>query len=61
MNALKGYRTLLFNLLSFIIVAGGMLTGTVTDPVTLRWIAIVVILANAGLRILTTGPVGKQP
>ena len=61
MNALKGYRTLLLNFVTFIVLAGGALTGQVENPETLRIIAIVVTLANVGLRMLTTGPVGKQP
>ena len=61
MNRLKGFRTLLFNALTFAVLAGGALTGQIENPETLRYIALVVTLANVGLRMLTTGPAGKQP
>ena len=53
----KGYRTLAFNIVTFIVLAGGALTGMVENPETLRWIAIIVTLGNVGLRMLTTTPV----
>ena len=53
----KGYRTLAFNIASFIVLAGAGLTGTIENPETLRWIAIAVTLANVVLRMLTTTPV----
>ena len=60
MNRLKGYRTIILNVLTFVVVAGGALTGQIENPETLRWIAILVTLANVGMRMLTTGKVGEK-
>ena len=60
MNRLKGYRTLILNVLTFVVLAGGSLTGQIENPETLRWIAILVTLANVGMRMLTTGKVGEK-
>ena len=60
MNRLKGYRTIVLNVLTFVVVAGGALTGQIENPETLRWIAILVTLANVGMRMLTTGKVGEK-
>jgi len=59
-NRLKGYRTLILNVLTFVVVAGGAMTGQVENPETLRWIAILVTIANVGMRMLTTGKVGEK-
>ena len=56
----KGWRTILFNVSTFVVLAGAGLTGQIENAETLRWIAIGVTLANVGLRMLTTAPVGES-
>ena len=57
MNALKGYRTVLINVITLAVLLVGGLTGEITDPVTLRYMAIALTVLNIILRWLTTGPV----
>ena len=61
MNALKGWRTLIFNVATLVVVIGGAASGQIENPETLRYIVIAVGIANLVLRKLTTGPVGSQP
>ena len=61
MAKLVGYRTLLVNILTVAVLALTGVTDQVTDPVTLRWIAIILGVSNLALRFLTTTPVGKLP
>ena len=56
---LKGRRTLIINALTAAVVILGGMSGQITDPDTLRIIAVVLAAANFGLRFLTTTPVGK--
>ena len=60
MNALKGWRTLLFNgaTLALLVVTG--LSGSIENPETIRWLAIAVVVINAVLRWVTTGPVAPK-
>lgn len=60
LDNLKGYRTLIFNVASLVVLIGTYLTGSVTDGETLRIIAIVVSGANMLLRMMTDTPVGKS-
>lgn len=60
MNQLKGWKTVSVNIATLIIVAGGALTGQITDGRTLAIIASVVAIANIMLRILTNTAVFKQ-
>lgn len=57
MNALKGYRTVLINVITLAVLLVGGLTGEITDPVTLRYMAIALTVLNIILRWLTSGPV----
>lgn len=57
MEFAKGFRTLIFNIATLVIVLGGAATGQIENPETLRYIAIAVTAANVILRFLTTGPV----
>lgn len=57
---LKGYRTLAFNILSFVLLALTGLTGQVSDPDTLRYIAIGVTVVNFLLRLVTSTAPGKS-
>lgn len=59
LDKLKGYKTLIVNVLTLVIVVGGALTGQITDANTLRYIAIGLTVANTILRFITTTPVGK--
>lgn len=59
LDKLKGYKTLIVNVLTLVIVVGGALTGQITDPTTLRYIAIVLAGANVVLRFVTDSPVFK--
>ena len=61
MQKLAGYKTLLANTLSMAVLVLGGLTGQITDPVTLRYIAMAIVAMNFALRFLTNGPVGKSP
>ena len=56
----KGYRTLAINILSLLVVVLGGLTGQITDPVTLRYIAMALAAVNLVLRWLTDGPVPSK-
>ncbi|MBA2708326.1 MAG: hypothetical protein H0U59_11050 [Gemmatimonadaceae bacterium] len=58
MQTLTGYKTLTVNILTLLIVLLGGLTGQITDPTTLRYIAIGLTVANVILRFLTRTPVG---
>ena len=53
----KGYRTLAVNILSFLVLILGGLTGQITDPETVRYIAVALAIVNIVLRFLTDGPV----
>ena len=53
----KGFRTLFVNILSLLVLVLGGLTGQITDPETLRYIAVALAVVNVVLRFLTDGPV----
>ena len=59
-TALKGYRTVLINVITLAVLIIGGLTGQITDPVVLRWMAIGLTIGNIILRFLTTGAVGTK-
>ena len=61
MQQLAGYKTILVNALTLALLLLTGLTGQITDPVTLRYVAIGITVVNVGLRFLTNGPVGKSP
>lgn len=56
---LAGYRTLIANIVMFIVLVATALSGQITDGGTLRWMAIAITIGNVALRFLTNGPVGK--
>lgn len=58
MVKLQGYKTIIFNIATIVILLGGALTGTITDPTTLRVMAVAMAVANVALRFVTTSPVG---
>jgi len=60
MDYLRGKRTLIVNGLSLAAIVLTGMTGQITDPETLRYIAMGLAAANFGLRFLTTTPVGKS-
>lgn len=53
----KGFRTLFVNILSLLVLVLGGLTGQITDPETLRYIAVALAVVNVVLRFLADGPV----
>ena len=55
--ALKGWRTLAFNLLIAVGAAAGTITGEMSTETAIKVILIAAV--NAGLRFITTTPVGK--
>ena len=57
---LRGYRTVCINVLTLAVLIIGGLTGQITDPVVLRWMAIGLTVGNIILRFLTTGSVGSK-
>lgn len=61
LDKLKGWRTIIFNIATLIVMAGGYLTDTVKDPNTLIWVIVAVNIANLILRYMTTTPVGNPP
>ena len=61
MSKLVGYRTLLLNVLTFVLLALTGVTGSVTSPETLRYVALAITVLNFALRFLTTTPVGGLP
>ncbi len=54
---LRGWRTILVNLISLAVLVIAGLTGYVENPETLRMFAIAVTILNIIMRFLTTGPV----
>ena len=60
MSRFKGYRTLLLNVVGALVLVLGGLTGTVTDPDTLRYIGVALVVLNTVMRIVTTTPVGQS-
>lgn len=60
MDYLRGKRTLIVNGLSLAAIVLTGMTGQITDPETLRYIAMGLAAVNFGLRFLTTTPVGKS-
>lgn len=60
MNRLKGWRTIAINVITLAVLLVGGLTGQITDPVTLRYMAIALTVLNIVLRWLTTGPVALK-
>lgn len=57
---LKGYRSLILNFATLVVIAGGALTGQVTDGQTVAIIGSVVAVANLVLRLLTDTAAGKS-
>ena len=59
---LKGYRTIIVNLLTFIVLGGAAVINGPSNlsPTFLAYAGLVVTLANIGLRIITDTPVGKS-
>ncbi len=60
LNSLRGWKTLLFNIATLVVLLGGALTGQIENADTLRYIAIGLTVANVILRWLTTGPVAPK-
>lgn len=56
----KGWRTVAVNIITLVVVCLGALTGQITDPNTLRYIAIALAIGNTVLRFLTDTPVGGE-
>ena len=57
MDRAKGWKTLVFNIVTLVVTITGALTGTITDPDTLRAIIFVQGAANLILRLLTDSAV----
>lgn len=57
---LKGWRTLVFNILTLLALLLGGLTGQITDADTLRYIGIAMAVVNILLRWVTDGPVALK-
>lgn len=55
---IRGYRTVAINVVTLVVLVATALTGQITDPVTLRYIAGGLAVGNVILRFLTTTPVG---
>ena len=60
MNKFKGWRTVIINGATLVIMLGALATGNITDPTVLRWITIGVASANVIMRWVTTTSVGKS-
>ena len=60
MSFLKGWRTLSLNIITLAVLLIGGLTGQITDPETLRYMAIALTVLNIILRWLTDGPVALK-
>ena len=60
MNVLRGYRTVFINVITLAVLIIGGLSGQITDPTTLRYMAIALTVGNVILRYLTTGSVGAK-
>lgn len=56
----RGYRTIVVNVITLVVLCLTGLTGQITDPETLRYIAIGLTVLNVVLRYLTNTPVGKD-
>lgn len=57
MSKLKGWRTIILNVITLAVLLIGGLTDQITDPVTLRYMGIALTVLNIIMRWLTTGPV----
>lgn len=60
MKALKGWRTLIINGATLVVVIAGALSGTIDDPAILQWMLIATAVANGLMRWATTTAVGKS-
>lgn len=60
MNILKGWRTIIINGATLVVVIAGALSGTIDDPSVLQWLLIAVAVANGLMRWATTTAVGKS-
>lgn len=56
---LKGWRTLLLNGATLVVVVAGAVSGTIDDPGVLQWLLIASAVGNALIRFATSTPVGK--
>lgn len=59
MNKLKGWRTIIINGATLVVVIAGALSGTIDDPAILQWMLIATAVSNALMRWVTTTAVGK--
>ncbi len=59
MSKLKGWKTLTINVAVFVVMLGGALTGQITDPDTIRIVALATTVANVVMRFFTDTGVGK--
>lgn len=60
MDFMKGYKTVSINIITLAVLLIGGLTGQITDPETLRYMAIALTVLNIILRWLTDGPVALK-